>query len=551
MDAAARVRDLFAEDLVDLGAEDARFRGIVTPRSEHHAEKRGVTSQFLEHAAEYDRQYANVAHFRTLIDNALAALRPPLAPRTILDIGSGSGNSVIPLLDRFPDAFVVATDISPQLLAILRDYLEGRSEYRGRYALVCMDACNDRYRAGVFDLAVGAAILHHVLEPERVVRACERALARGGAAIFFEPFAIGHGVLALAYDDVASEALRRGEDSPALAALRKIRADYTARARDGSDPAFLALDDKWMFTREFFESFAHRGEWAECHVVPIHGDATPLTDQTRNSLALVGASSFRASRMGVRRHRALRNGVRAGGPPRAVLECAVIMRTAGHERIAHRAGSGWWWNPSESGRGFFFERRDGLGQLVCCAYEESGEPVWYGTELRPLDERSETRAPLTRSWRFRAPTVRSTLRFASMAVKRTCVWTVTSSSSQPQYEKNPGFSGPGDAPLTGVWLEDAEAPEWAAVVELVGDHLVAAVLSPVEWILHVGVAQRAPLLRGDWLRFSGGQTLRGPYRPPTAARKVGDARLVWPDTTSLVIRLPGGRQRVFVRARAV
>ena len=549
MDTAARVRDLFAEDLVDLGADDARFRGIVTPRSEHHAEKRGVTSQFLEHAAEYDRQYSNVAHFRTLIDNALAALRS-LAPRTILDIGSGSGNSVIPLLDRFPDAFVVATDISPQLLAILRDYLEGRSEYRGRYALVCMDACNDRYRAGVFDLAVGAAILHHVLEPERVVRACERALARGGAAIFFEPFAIGHGVLALAYDEVASEALRRGEDSPALAALRKIRADYTARARDGSDPAFLALDDKWMFTREFFESFAHRGEWAECHVVPIHGDSAPLTDQTRNSLALVGAS---ASGLPAWAFDVIARYETAFAPEarrELVLECAVIMRTAGHERIAHHAGSGWWWNPSESGRGFFFERRDGLGQLVCCAYEESGEPVWYGTELRPLDERSETRAPLTRlafSSADRAidASFRLDGRQAHVRVDGNEILL------EPQYEKNQGFSVPRDAPLTGVWLEDAETPEWAAVVELVGDHLVAAVLSPVEWILTSASRSERRCFQGDWLRFSGGQTLRGPYRPPTTARKVGDARLVWPDTTSLVIRLPGGRQRVFVRARAV
>ena len=215
-------------------------------------------------------------------------LRPPIAPLTILDIGSGSGNSVIPLLDRFKDAFVVATDISPQLLAILRDYLEARPEYRGRYALVCMDACNDRYRAGVFDLAVGAAILHHVIEPERVVRACERTLVPGGAAIFFEPFAVGNVLLGLAYHDIAKEAARRGEDSRGLALLREISSDYAARARDSADPSFLALDDKWMFTRRFFESFCHRGEWAECHVIPIHGDASPLTDQTRNSLALAG-----------------------------------------------------------------------------------------------------------------------------------------------------------------------------------------------------------------------------------------------------------------------
>ena len=493
MEAAARVRDLFAEDLVDLGAEDARFRGIVTPRSEHHAEKRGVTSQFLEHAAEYDRQYSNVAHFRTLIDNALAVLRP-LAPRTILDIGSGSGNSVIPLLDRFPDAFVVATDISPQLLAILRDYLEGRSEYRGRYALVCMDACNDRYRAGVFDLAVGAAILHHVLEPERVVRACERALAPGGARHLLRTLCDRHGVLALAYDDIASEAFAAARIRAALArCARSARTIRRARAT-GPIPRSSRSTTSGCSRARSSSPFAHRGEWAECHVVPIHGDATPLTDQTRNSLALAGAS---ASELPAWAFDVIARYETAFAPEarrELVLECAVIMRTAGHERIAHRAGSGWWWNPSESGRGFFFERRDGLGQLVCCAYEESGEPVWYGTELAAARRAKRYARTLDPVGVSRAPTVRSTLRFASTAVKRTCVWTVTSSCSSPSTRRTRASRVPGDAPLTGVWLEDAETPEWAAVVELVGDHLVAAVLSPVEWILHVGVAQRAPLL---------------------------------------------------------
>ena len=203
------LQSLFAEPLVDLGEDDASLRGIFTPRSERGAEKRGVTDQFLENAADYHARYANVDHFRMLISNALATLKPPITPRTILDIGSGSGNSVIPLLDRFPDAFVVATDISPQLLAILRDHLAARPEYHGRFALVCMDASNDRYRVGAFDLAVGAAILHHVIEPMRVVSACGRALGAGGAAIFFEPFEMGHAVLSLVYRDIIAEADRK------------------------------------------------------------------------------------------------------------------------------------------------------------------------------------------------------------------------------------------------------------------------------------------------------------------------------------------------------
>jgi len=117
------VASCFAEPLADLGERDPALRGILAPLGYAPGEVRGVTAQFLEHAADYAARYGNVAHFRVMLDDALARLDPPVVPRVVLDIGSGAGNSVLPLLDRFPDAFVVATDISAPLLAILRDHL--------------------------------------------------------------------------------------------------------------------------------------------------------------------------------------------------------------------------------------------------------------------------------------------------------------------------------------------------------------------------------------------------------------------------------------------
>ena len=219
----------FVDPLTDLGARDPALRGIYAAGALDAAPS-GVTAQFLEHAADYAERYGNVAHFRVMLDDALARLDPPPAPRMILDIGSGSGNSVIPLLDRFPDAIVVATDISAPLLAILRDHLATDPRYAGRCALVCVDACAARYRPQSFDLAVGAAILHHVLEPLRVIESCERALRPGGAAIFFEPFEMGHAVLQLAYRDILDEAARRGEAGAGFAMLRQLHGDYVDAA---------------------------------------------------------------------------------------------------------------------------------------------------------------------------------------------------------------------------------------------------------------------------------------------------------------------------------
>jgi hypothetical protein len=39
--------------------------------------------------------------------------------------------------------------------------------------------------------------------------------------------------------------------------------------------------------------------------------------------------------------------------------------------------SGWWWNPEESGRGFFLEWQGGQLFMAGYMYDESGDPLWY------------------------------------------------------------------------------------------------------------------------------------------------------------------------------
>src|SRR2546430_16873393 len=151
--------EVFAESLVGLAAENPAFAGIHTPRSALGAAKVGVTEQFLERAEEYHRNYLDLDYWRFLLGNALKALGGMADPKIVIDIGSGSGNSVIPLADRFPQAGIVATDISPQLLAILRDFLRRRPDSE-RFALVCVDATSAAFRAGVAEPSLGAAIPH-------------------------------------------------------------------------------------------------------------------------------------------------------------------------------------------------------------------------------------------------------------------------------------------------------------------------------------------------------------------------------------------------------
>jgi ubiquinone/menaquinone biosynthesis C-methylase UbiE len=282
MDLAA----VFAEPLVDLGAEAPTFEGIYTPKSFHGATKVGVTAQFLENAEQYHRSYFDTGYWNFLLGSALAAAGNPGAPTRIIDIGSGSGNSVIPLADRFPDAEIVATDISPQLLVILRDFLRKRSDSYQRFGLVCIDAMAAHYRPEVADLVVGAAILHHILEPNRVLASCFHALAPGGWALFFEPFEAGNTLLKFTYRRILAAASGAERATPGFCFIERMIEDYRKRERPASDPIYRELDDKWMFTRTYFERIRDSQGWSELVTFALNVSPTGLRDQATVHLRL-------------------------------------------------------------------------------------------------------------------------------------------------------------------------------------------------------------------------------------------------------------------------
>ena len=281
MDPAA----LFAEPLFDLGDVDPRFAGIHAPESAREARIAGVTEQFLENAAEYHRRYFDTSYWALVLGQAFERIGEAPAPRTIIDIGSGSGNSVIALADRFREARIVATDASPQLLSILRDFLQTRPD-RERFALVCVDATRARYRGGMADLAVGAALLHHVFEPEQVLASCLQALASERWAMFFEPFEAGTLLFTLTYERVLGEASSDERLMPGMRMLRKIVDDVRVRRRPRSDPIYRELDDKWMFTRSFFERVARGQGWAQVLSYALHASPGQVRKQAAVHLRL-------------------------------------------------------------------------------------------------------------------------------------------------------------------------------------------------------------------------------------------------------------------------
>ncbi len=45
--------------------------------------------------------------------------------------------------------------------------------------------------------------------------------------------------------------------------------------------------------------------------------------------------------------------------------------------LPNQPESGWWWNPQESGRGFFIEWQGGKADIAGYMYDDNGKPTWY------------------------------------------------------------------------------------------------------------------------------------------------------------------------------
>ena len=240
-----------------------------------------ITDQFKANAQDYHLRYSASDHFEELFRNALDAtgVRHAAEP-LILDVGSGSGvNSIVPCLELFPGARQVATDLSPELLGILAQHLDGTAA-EARVVCVVMDAMGDELQPGTFDLVTGASILHHLVQPELGIRAAGRALKPGGHAIFFEPFD-GYGLMRLAYERILAEAeLRRDTLDPSIdRALRGMVADIAFRTQPAPNAAeFANMDDKWLFSKFYIEAYARAAGFEGISFVPHNDHATLYRD---------------------------------------------------------------------------------------------------------------------------------------------------------------------------------------------------------------------------------------------------------------------------------
>lgn len=106
-------------------------------------------------------------------------------PRSIVDVGAGTGAGGLALARRFPAASVVAVDRSAVMFDRVRSAAR-RQGLDGRVRAVRADLEPDWPDLGVVDLVWASSVLHEVADPGTVLRRTRAALRPGGLLVVVE-----------------------------------------------------------------------------------------------------------------------------------------------------------------------------------------------------------------------------------------------------------------------------------------------------------------------------------------------------------------------------
>ncbi|MDQ0820655.1 SAM-dependent methyltransferase [Arthrobacter sp. V4I6] len=108
------------------------------------------------------------------------------APRTVVDVGAGTGTGSLALARRFSEAELVAIDKSALMLERLQAAAGRGQGLTDRLRAVQADLDVAWPQVGASDLAWAASSLHHLADPDRVLRDLHTALNPGGLLVVIE-----------------------------------------------------------------------------------------------------------------------------------------------------------------------------------------------------------------------------------------------------------------------------------------------------------------------------------------------------------------------------
>ncbi len=224
------------------------------------------------------------------------------------------------------------------------------------------------------------------------------------------------------------------------------------------------------------------------------------------------------------------------------------------------AVSGWWWNPSESGRGFAVERQGNQLFTAAFLYEDDGLASWYVSQMTQVGSSATYSGTVTRhsggqtllgSYRSPTATVQvgvATLTFAdtrnaTLGVRFNDGTEPVNIALQRFPISSPSFAASQAAFQSGWWWNENEGGrgyfiEVQGSVGFVGAFMYDVSGQPTWYVSSANV--RSANATGSLQQFAGGQTLSGAYRNPYANGTAGQLAFNFTSTNTGVMTLPNG-----------
>ena len=250
---------------------------------------------------------------------------------------------------------------------------------------------------------------------------------------------------------------------------------------------------------------------------------------------------------------------------RAALLGALCLQST---LVCAEPNNGWWWNPNESGRGFFIEQADGAMYMGGYFYDASGRATW-ATSGGPVSDpylyegRLQTFAggqSLFGAYRFPSSIIdigAITIRFTDDA-HATLTWPGGTVEIERQiYGYDADDEEAGELPLELFYADDVpfqpQAGWWWNPDESGRGYSLEVQDSTLfltgfmydaggnpQWYLAAGPMTTDRHFESDLMQFSGGQTMSGPYQAPGEPQRVGRMTIDFDAVDQATITLSDG-----------
>jgi len=280
---------IYSKKLYDLGDTiNVKYSGIYSSIGDQSIINKYIHDQFTTNATQYKQKYENIEYFKWLLSNAFARidkendhyLKKIYERSVIFDVGSGFGNTIVPLLEICSDSLIIASDLSVDLLYLLNKNIDKKN--RNHLILLQENAEELNFNPDSVDLIIGSAVLHHLFSPHETIRKVKTILKNGGYAIFFEPFENGCMFVSLIFDIILKDLRSRSIPKETISFMHGIQNEYNLRkGTDKSGPIYRELDDKWLFTIKYFQDLSDKYGFSKCMIYPIHDTDNQFENQIK------------------------------------------------------------------------------------------------------------------------------------------------------------------------------------------------------------------------------------------------------------------------------